>query len=311
MPRKVLIQLNNKAVTPKEAAKILGVSTSSICNYLKNGKLKEIENEYYNFIEKLEFICNKKLNSNSKKILQKMIKYLDKNEIIDNFIEYDLKTEKEKEKRSLDNFLLIYGEKQGKIKYNNYLLLCKQNISNKSSSFYKRKSIWSKEYWVSRGYSEEQAIEQIKQHQKKNGKKANLNRKPESRTTNLNYWLSKGYDEDTAKEKLRERQTTRKNLNEIKNSLTAYYKEVWYNTNKNKHLVLNIEKRSTKYHIDHVFSIRDGFDNNVPPEIIGSHINLRILGARENIKKYRKSELSLEELYEKYESLGRKNSTDF
>lgn len=60
----------------------------------------------------------------------------------------------------------------------------------------------------------------------------------------------------------------------------------------------------TDYHVDHIYSIVDGFRNGVDPKIIGSHINLQILSARENIKKYSNSWILKEDLlriYKEYE----------
>jgi len=39
------------------------------------------------------------------------------------------------------------------------------------------------------------------------------------------------------------------------------------------------------FHLDHIISIKFGFDNNLPPEIIGNIANLRYLKVSENISK--------------------------
>ncbi len=51
------------------------------------------------------------------------------------------------------------------------------------------------------------------------------------------------------------------------------------------------------FHVDHIYSVLDGFKNEVPPSIISHPKNLRILEAKKNSSKGPKSELSLEELY--------------
>ena len=51
------------------------------------------------------------------------------------------------------------------------------------------------------------------------------------------------------------------------------------------------------FHIDHIYSIRDGYDNNVPIEIISHKNNLRLIKAEENLSKGSKSDISCEELY--------------
>jgi hypothetical protein len=55
----------------------------------------------------------------------------------------------------------------------------------------KTKSVFNIEYWLNKGYSEEEAKIQIKSR----------------RSTNILYWLNKGYSEEEAKEKLSKRQS--------------------------------------------------------------------------------------------------------
>jgi hypothetical protein len=75
--------------------------------------------------------------------------------------------------------------------------------------------------------------------------------------------------------------------------------------NKNKDLI-DIEglKKldSEKYHIDHIYSISDGFLNNVDPKIIASVNNLRVISKIQNLKKGKISEQSLSELLDKFNS---------
>uniref|UniRef100_A0A6M3J7N3 Uncharacterized protein n=1 Tax=viral metagenome TaxID=1070528 RepID=A0A6M3J7N3_9ZZZZ len=59
-------------------------------------------------------------------------------------------------------------------------------------------------------------------------------------------------------------------------------------------------KRGKSYHVDHVYSIIDGFDNNILPVVIANPMNLRVIPARENILKKRKSLVSVDILFEKY-----------
>jgi hypothetical protein len=39
----------------------------------------------------------------------------------------------------------------------------------------------------------------------------------------------------------------------------------------------NLERDRDKYHVDHIYSISDGFLNSVPPYIISSPVNLQML----------------------------------
>ena len=49
--------------------------------------------------------------------------------------------------------------------------------------------------------------------------------------------------------------------------------------------------------IDHIFSIKDGFENEVPLSIISHPFNLRLVNMRENNSKAFKSYMTLDELY--------------
>jgi hypothetical protein len=72
--------------------------------------------------------------------------------------------------------------------------------------------------------------------------------------------------------------------------------------NKNKNIIdpdgLK-ELDSKNYHIDHIYSISDGFLNDIEPKIIASYHNLRIITKIENLQKGRKSGMELSELLEK------------
>tara|TARA_R110002153_G_scaffold273955_1_gene446218 strand:+ start:94 stop:804 length:711 start_codon:yes stop_codon:yes gene_type:complete len=79
-----------------------------------------------------------------------------------------------------------------------------------------------------------------------------------------------------------------------------YKLDVWRYTERSykKHMIT--EKRDRHNHLDHVYSINDGFNNNVPPEIIGSIMNLRVISGQSNRSKSNKSDITLDELMELY-----------
>jgi len=54
------------------------------------------------------------------------------------------------------------------------------------------------------------------------------------------------------------------------------------------------------YHIDHIYSIQNGFKNGVLPEIIANPFNLRMLWCTDNYNKHNKSDILIEKLYETY-----------
>jgi hypothetical protein len=82
------------------------------------------------------------------------------------------------------------------------------------------------------------------------------------------------------------------------NEFKKYRRKVYYWTNKNELSQLdNYEMRSkTGYHLDHKYSINEGFINNISPKIIGGKNNLEIITSYENLKKNKNCSISLNEL---------------
>lgn len=85
-----------------------------------------------------------------------------------------------------------------------------------------------------------------------------------------------------------------------------YYNQVKLQTNKswyNNFHIINGEgpnKRSKDMHLDHIYSISEGFKNNIPPEIIGHWTNLRLIPKKENSSKGADCHKTKEQLYEDY-----------
>lgn len=83
-----------------------------------------------------------------------------------------------------------------------------------------------------------------------------------------------------------------------------YYILVWNISNKsyydNFYHLKDSSKRSADYHLDHIFSISEGFKHNIDPKIIGHISNLRIIPAKDNLSKYSKCAVTIEELMENY-----------
>jgi hypothetical protein len=84
-----------------------------------------------------------------------------------------------------------------------------------------------------------------------------------------------------------------------------YYNAVKLITNKNwyEHFHdINPDKlqRSRDLHLDHIYSISEGFKNNIPPEIVGHWTNLRLLPKVENSSKGAICHKTKEQLYEDY-----------
>lgn len=77
-----------------------------------------------------------------------------------------------------------------------------------------------------------------------------------------------------------------------KSDWRLYKIRVWQLTRKqNLSALPNIELRAfRKYDLDHIISVWDGFNYDVPAELIAAIENLRIITHRENTVKGRKSE---------------------
>lgn len=89
---------------------------------------------------------------------------------------------------------------------------------------------------------------------------------------------------------------------ELKSEFEKYKQSVWNYTRKNKlELLENFNKRGkSDYHLDHKYSITQGFLNNIPPEIVGSVYNIEMLYHKDNIKKNSKCSITKEELLKAY-----------
>ena len=77
-----------------------------------------------------------------------------------------------------------------------------------------------------------------------------------------------------------------------------YKRKVWAETKRNNlNLLENYEKRGrTNYHLDHMYSVWQGFKDKTPPEITGHFCNLKMIPFTENISKHVKCSLSLTDL---------------
>jgi hypothetical protein len=110
----------------------------------------------------------------------------------------------------------------------------------------------------------------------------------------------------TIKQKLSDRNKEWQSLNPKDRTLVEeYYNAVKLVTNKNwyEHFYdINPNKleRSNQLHLDHIYSISEGFKNNIPVEAIGHWTNLRLIPKIENSSKGAKCHKTIEELFEDY-----------
>jgi len=62
----------------------------------------------------------------------------------------------------------------------------------------------------------------------------------------------------------------------------------------------NLPRRRGYYHVDHIFSIYDGFIHEVPIEVMAAPVNLQMLTETSNSSKNNKSWCTVNELYQRY-----------
>jgi len=70
------------------------------------------------------------------------------------------------------------------------------------------------------------------------------------------------------------------------------FRKFYYIINPNK-----LKRAKYKFHLDHIYSVADGFKNNISPEIISNLNNLQMLWWKDNISKKDKSEITKQLLY--------------
>jgi len=131
----------------------------------------------------------------------------------------------------------------------------------------KRKETWMKKYGVDNPFKAEKVIEKISQVNKESGK-----------------W----YNYDTKKAEYNA------TVCELTNS--QYYKHF--------HDIPNADKRSNEWYLDHIFSISEGYNQDIPPEIISHYTNLQILSRYDNSSKGAKCGKTKEKLFEDYERVN-------
>ncbi len=119
-----------------------------------------------------------------------------------------------------------YSENEGKEKISTIQsergkkVACKNKIVNKEyieslgldcNKFFKERSIWCVEYWLKKGYSENDAKNKISKYQTELGKRNASKSKSDHKKNSvrcIEYWLKKGYSENDAKEKVAKIQRT-------------------------------------------------------------------------------------------------------
>ena len=93
--------------------------------------------------------------------------------------------------------------------------------------------------------------------------------------------------------------------------MVKYYASVDYYTKRSIPFMPDCQgqrgKLSHEYHVDHKFSKKMGYLNNIPPEVIGHYSNLEWLRSQINCSKRADCSVTIEELYERYENENKIN----
>lgn len=130
------------------------------------------------------------------------------------------------------------------------------------------------------------------------GKKMSKERIDKIRKVKINKKESGEYDHIYLKKTGYTFQEYQQKLPEIR----KYYQKVRTITNQQPlNELINYDKRgpsgiSGAYHLDHKYSIAEGFKNNIDPEIIGNIINLEMISWEENLFKNQKCSITKREL---------------
>lgn len=97
------------------------------------------------------------------------------------------------------------------------------------------------------------------------------------------------------------------NYNPNKSAFKEYHRQVTRATNKHDLLILeNSDKRgmageSGAHHLDHMVSIKSGFERGIPAEVVGAKENLRFISWEENYSKRAESSMAVGELFARIE----------
>lgn len=109
------------------------------------------------------------------------------------------------------------------------------------------------------------------------------------RMEELDKWIEEGLIDDFKKYRMLVNSYTKESL--------IYYGD----------LIENLELRSRDFHLDHKYSIKMGFINDIDPKIIGSIVNLEIVPMRVNTSKSAKCSISKDTLLKNYEKFRSSN----
>jgi len=95
---------------------------------------------------------------------------------------------------------------------------------------------------------------------------------------------------------------TEKDIEKINNYRAVIVQLTKQNYKKYKKIINpnKLKRGHNKYHVDHIFSVMEGFRNKIPTEIIANPCNLQMLTEKENICKYDSCWQTKKMLYQNY-----------
>ncbi len=227
-------------------------------------------------------------------------------------------------------FIERHGEEEGLKKFEQFQKSSKQSSEQieaqgkeKRELFYRKNSIRCFEYYLERGLAStyEDAVKLANEFQKKNS------------GVNIEYYLENGFSIDEAEnilhkinekkgysyKKIKEkypytwRMVIELRLSKYRQTIGAIEETIEFNAYKAEVLKItkinvvvhgdkieNLNKRSRDYHLDHLFSVKQGYLNGIDPEVIGHWTNLKIIPGPKNCSKRSSCSVSINELFEKY-----------
>lgn len=219
--------------------------------------------------------------------------------------------EKKKAKATnLEGFIKRHGVEKGTEMFERFQktsVSC--TVNNMSELERKERSKWCKEYYMKRGYDESTSIEMAKDWNKNNA------------GANRYYWENQGYTKEEIDDII---DIVNIKKSSIYREFVVIYGDEWKESwkvrvesyieyrrevdritklsiRKYSHLIKDIELRGSDFHVDHIYSVKDGFLNNVDPNIIGHYLNLRVITSFENTSKGSRSDKTLDELKKEIE----------
>lgn len=331
--RKKLSQEINKLLSDTELHEFLknnyNNDTRRIISYLT--EIRNTQNMVENFKKYIDYLKMNKVHSTSY-LYDKNLIALKFNISLQQAEEYVQNIKKNKA-TNLQKFIERHGEELGRQKFLEFQKSSAKAIQNinalgkeRALKIHRSNSRRCPEFYLKRNLatSIEEANRLATAHQLNNA------------GVNVSYWQRKGLSDeeirskkatidkkkgfgyreymlkypDTWKERVTERwDAYRKTINAIPPELfevySNYRNEVDKFTNRNCIIhadkILNLSLRGRDFHLDHKFSVKMGFINNIDPEIIAHWSNLEIIPANKNCSKGRKCSQTLEQLLENYQ----------